>query len=90
MTVEVGVAPTIATAALPAATRGVAYALVVEATGNPAATFTASGLPSGLSIASATGRISGATPRVGTFNVTLRVANSVSPNGSRVLPLVVR
>lgn len=90
MTVEVGVAPTIATAALPAAARGVAYEFVVEATGNPAPTFTASGLPSGLSIASATGRISGTTTRVGTFNVTLRVANSVSPNGSRVLPLVVR
>ncbi len=90
MTVEVGVAPTIATSALPEATRGVAYAFVVEAVSNPASTFTATGLPSGLRITSATGLISGTTTRVGTFNVTLRAANSVSPNGSRVLPLVVR
>ncbi len=88
--VEVGVAPTIATTALPEALRGVPYTFVVQASGNPAPTFTATGLPSGLRIASTTGVISGTTTRVGTFNVTLRVANSVSPNGSRVLPLVVR
>lgn len=88
--VEVGVAPTITTTALPEARRGVPYTFVVEASGNPAPTFTATGLPSGLRIASTTGLLSGTTTRVGTFNVTLRVANSVSPNGARVLPLVVR
>ena len=90
MTVEVGVAPTIATTALPDATRGVAYGFTVTATANPAATFTASGLPSGLRITAATGLISGTPTRAGTYNVTVTAANSVSPNGSRALALVVR
>lgn len=90
MTVQVGAAPAITTSALPAGARGVPYAFVVEATGNPAPTFTARSLPTGLQIASATGLISGTTTRVGTFAVTVTAANSVSPNASRALSLVVR
>jgi hypothetical protein len=90
MTVEVGLAPAVATTALPDAARGVAYAFTVAATGNPAPTFTASGLPSGLRIASATGLVSGTATRAGTYSVTVTAANGVSPNAPRVLPLVVR
>lgn len=88
--VETGVSPAIGVSALPDGARGVAYAFTVPATGNPAPTFTASGLPSGLRITSATGLISGTTTRVGTFNVTVTATNGVSPNGRSVLPLVIR
>lgn len=88
--IEQGVAPTIATTALPDATRGVAYAATVVASGTAPLAFSASGLPSGLRIASATGVISGTPTRAGTSSVTVTVQNGINPRASRALTLVVR
>lgn len=88
--VILGVAPAIETATLPEATRGAVYSFAVVATGTAPLTFSASGLPSGLRIASATGIISGTPTRAGTSTVTITVQNGINPRASRALPLVVR
>ncbi|MCW2784643.1 MAG: Alpha-tubulin suppressor [Marmoricola sp.] len=53
------VAPVISTTSLPDGTRGMAYSTTLAATGHPAGTWTATPLPAGLSLAAATGVISG-------------------------------
>jgi hypothetical protein len=72
----------ITTTSLPGGTTGVAYSGLVIATGgvNPY-TFSASNLPSGLTIDATTGEISGkpAQSTVGTTSVTLTVTDSTAP-----------
>ena len=85
-----GASPALTTAALPAATRGVAYAVTLAATGAPAPTFTATGLPSGLRLNALTGLISGTPTRAATSQVTVGATNGILPKASRVLSLTVQ
>ena len=70
------VAPKITTNQLPNAAQGSAYSFDLEATGTPAITWTATGLPAGLSM-STTGTISGTPTKSGTFPVKVSAANSL-------------
>jgi serine/threonine protein kinase len=68
-------AVSISTGSLPAGTAGAAYSTTVTATGGTgAATWTASGLPGGLTIGSLTGTISGTPTASGSFPVTITAA----------------
>ena len=81
--IAASVAPTtlsITTVSLPGGTVGVAYSGSVTATGGTAPyTYSASGLPSGLSINGATGAISGTTTAVGTASLSVTVTDSTQP-----------
>jgi hypothetical protein len=68
-------APAITTTALATGTLNASYSQTVAATGFPAPTFAATGLPSGLSINSATGVISGTPTVSGTFTVNVTATN---------------
>jgi hypothetical protein len=71
---------TITTASLPVGTVGVAYSGAIAATGGTTPyTYSASGLPSGLSINSSTGAITGTTTTVGTATVSVTVTDSTQP-----------
>ena len=86
ITIAAAVAPTlsITTTSLPGGTSGVAYTGSVTATGGTAPyLFSASGLPSGLSISSSTGAITGTTTAVGTATVTVTVTDSTQPTMQR-------
>ncbi len=74
---------TISTTSLPAGTVGAAYSSPVAASGGTAPyTYSATSLPSGLSINSATGAITGTPSQssVGTASVTIKVADSTTPS----------
>ena len=76
------VAPTlsITTTSLPVSTSGAAYAGSVTVSGGTAPyLYSASGLPSGLSISSSTGAISGTTTVVGTTSISVTVTDSTQP-----------
>ena len=78
-------------ASLPAGTTGAAYpATTATATGGVTPyTFSATGLPAGLSIGSGTGTISGTPQSAGSFSVTVTVKDSISGTASRVYSLTV-
>ncbi|SDG18911.1 cellulose binding domain-containing protein [Chitinophaga filiformis] len=79
--------PVISSATADTAVLGTAFSYAVTA--SPAATsFSAAGLPAGLTIDSATGIISGTPGATGTFPVTLNAANNIG-GGSAVLMLKV-
>jgi len=63
---------------------GQAYSYTFTATGNPAPTFTVSSgsLPTGLSLAAATGVLSGTPSVTGTFTFVVQASNGVSPAAS--------
>ena len=82
------VAPAITTTSLPAGTVGAAYSQTLQATGTTPITWSATGLPTGLSI-SAAGVISGTPTAAGTFSVVITANNGVSPNGTKTLSLAV-
>jgi hypothetical protein len=83
------VAPTITSAAPPATgTVGTAYNFTVTATGTPAPTFTAPGLPTGLTISTA-GVISGTPSAAGTFPGTITAANGTLPNATQAFSIVI-
>ncbi|HVT67422.1 MAG TPA: putative Ig domain-containing protein [Trebonia sp.] len=71
------------TVALPVATSGAAYSAGVTATGGAGAyKWSATGLPTGLTISPTTGTITGTAPKVTTATasmVTVTVADSASP-----------
>jgi hypothetical protein len=70
----------ITTTSLPGGTAGVAYSGAISATGGTTPdAFSASGLPSGLSMNSSTGAITGTTSVVGTSTVSVTVTDSTSP-----------
>ena len=86
----VSVAPQI-TSAAPTATGtvGLAYNFNVTATGTAPITFTASGLPAGLTISSA-GVIAGTPTTAGTFPGTITAANGTLPNATQSFSIVIK
>ena len=67
--------PKITTKSLPDAANGTAYSVTLEATGTPSITWSADGLPKGLSISSR-GQISGTPTEGGTFKVKVSAQNN--------------
>jgi len=81
-------APPVITSALTAtATNGVAFSYQITAANGPTS-YGASGLPSGLSVKTTTGIISGTTKATGTYNVTISAINSTG-TGTATLALTV-
>jgi hypothetical protein len=84
--------PTITTASLPAGTVGTAYGATVQgAGGSPPYTWSASGLPAGLSIDPASGAITG-TPTAdaaGSYSVTVTVTDSDHDSAARQYTLTI-
>ncbi len=81
---------TIATTALPPGTMGSPYSTTLAATGGvPPLTWSAAGLPAGLTIDSSTGVIAGTPTTNGNFTVTVRVVDSADQSASQQYSLVV-
>ncbi len=81
----------ITTVSLPSAIRGQAYSYQVQgAGGTPSYTWSATGLPAGLSINASTGLISGTAPnQTGTHTVTITLRDSLGTTVSKVFTLQV-
>ena len=72
----------IATGSLPAGTVGQPYSATVLATGGTTPySWSATGLPAGLNLNTATGVLSGTPTKAGTFTVTVKAADSSKPTG---------
>ncbi|MFQ5543719.1 MAG: Ig domain-containing protein [Nitrospiria bacterium] len=73
--------PTISTTTLPAGTIGQSYNVIIDATGGVKPyTWSANGIPAGLSIGTASGEISGTiSAAAGTYNFTITVTDSSTP-----------
>jgi Dockerin type I domain/Fibronectin type III domain/Putative Ig domain len=84
-------APTITSAAPPGGTFGTAYNYTVTATGSPTIsfTFTAGALPTGVSLTSATGVLSGTPSAVGTFTGTITASNGTAPDASQSFSIAI-
>ncbi len=93
LTLTVNPALSITTTSLPAGFTGFAYSGPLAASGGtPNYTWSATGLPAGLTIDPTTGAISGTPTNTGTFNVTITVTDSTTPTHlsvSKPLPLTV-
>ena len=83
VTVNPGQLPlAIATGSLPAGTVSQPYSATVLATGGTTPySWSATGLPAGLNLNTATGVLSGTPTRAGTFTVTVKAADSSKPTG---------
>jgi len=80
---------TITTSSLPAGTLGASYTATLAATGGaPPYTWSASGLPSGLSISSA-GVISGTPTAAGSFSVTVQATDSAQVTATKAYSVTV-
>jgi hypothetical protein len=80
-------APTINSALTASGTAGTPFSYTITATNNPTS-FSATGLPAGLSVNTTTGVISGTPTAAGTSNVTLSATNATG-NGTATLALSV-
>ena len=91
-TLPAGPALAIASAALPVPVTGVAYSAALQAQGGtPSYTWSIKGgnLPSGLTLAPATGIISGVPNSSGTFAFTVQVADKSSPGQTAAVPFAI-
>jgi hypothetical protein len=92
LSIVVNAAPSITTASLPADTVNVAYSQTMAATGGtaPLAWSLSSGsLPTGLSLNSSTGAITGTPTASGTSNFTARATDANGANGTKALSIVI-
>ncbi|MBK8205645.1 MAG: putative Ig domain-containing protein [Planctomycetes bacterium] len=93
ITVAVGTAPTITSAAAPTtATVGTLYTHTFTVTGTPAPTLSATGLPAWLTFNPGTGVLSGtpAAADVGTAGpITITASNGITPNDTEIFSIVV-
>jgi len=81
---------TLTTTTLPAATVGTAYTALLQASGGtPPYSWTALALPDGLTVAAATGVISGMPTSAATTAVVITVQDASAATASRTLPLAV-
>lgn len=89
-TVTINAAPSVSTSSLPSGTIGNPYNATVSATnGTTPYSWSATGLPAGLSIAAGTGVISGTPTTVGTSSVTVTVTDAAGATASRILSLTI-
>ncbi|MBR0091108.1 MAG: putative Ig domain-containing protein [Lachnospiraceae bacterium] len=79
-------APSVTTPTLPSGGVGTAYTAMLSAKGTAPFTWSATGLPAGLSINSSTGEISGTPTESGTFTVNVTATNSAG-NDTKTLTL---
>ncbi|MDR2174217.1 MAG: Ig domain-containing protein [Burkholderiales bacterium] len=84
--------PTITTASLAGGTIGATYNQTLVATGGTSITWSidAGSLPDGLSLNPSTGAITGTPTAVGTFNFTVRAANSGVPDATQTFSITIR
>jgi hypothetical protein len=68
---------------------GAAYSFQVVATGTPAPTFSATGLPTGLSINPTTGLISGTPTTANTFAGSIKAANGVGTDATQAFSITI-
>ena len=84
--------PVITTSSLPPATSGSPYSATLAVSGGQPPfqwSITSGSLPSGLSLNSTSGAITGTTTKTGTFNFTVKVTDSTSQSDTQALSLVV-
>jgi sugar lactone lactonase YvrE len=81
-------APDILTASLPRGRLGINYSVQIAATQTPITSYSAGGLPQGLSI-SATGVISGQPAVTGTFSVSVRATNAIGQGPGKTMELII-
>ena len=85
-TIEVsGIAPIITSTPITTASLGSPYSYDVEATGNPAPSYSLDSSPQGMSIEAMTGVISWTSSAPGSYPVTVRATNGEQPDGDAVL-----
>ncbi|MDH4232603.1 MAG: putative Ig domain-containing protein, partial [Nitrospirota bacterium] len=82
-------APVIISTPVTAATTGQAYAYDVNATGNPAPTYSLTTSPAGMTINTSTGVISWTPSAAGNFDVTVQAANGISPDATQSFTIAV-
>ncbi|WIB75842.1 ice-binding family protein [Curtobacterium sp. MCPF17_002] len=83
-------APTITSGAPTTATAGQPYSYTVTASGTPKPTYTATGLPAGLTLNGATGAITGTPTTPGSSTVTITASNGTAPNATTTVTITVR
>jgi glucose/arabinose dehydrogenase len=81
--------PAITSPAVTTAVINAPYTYDVNATGNPAPTYSLTVFPAGMTINPTTGVISWTPPATGTFNVTVRAANGVLPDATQPFTVTV-
>ncbi|MCJ1714764.1 ice-binding family protein [Microbacterium sp. M1A1_1b] len=82
--------PTITSGTPTTATAGTPYSFPVTATGTPTPTYTATGLPAGLTINGTTGVISGTPTTPGSSTVTITASNGTPPNDTQTVVITVQ
>ena len=70
-------------------TFGISGSVAVVSTGNPLPTFSETGAPTGVTIDPATGTLSGAPGKVGTYTVKITATNGIGPAAEGVVDLTV-